>query len=58
VLDKLKAGFSGPLADVADRVKAEVAKAGQYVTAAICIAAAALVVAVAALVMGMRTRAA
>ena len=42
--------------EVADKIKAEVGKAGQYVTAAICIAALALVVAVAALVMGVRPR--
>lgn len=43
-------------AEVADKIKTEVGRAGQYVTAAICIAAMALVVAVVALVTGMRTR--
>lgn len=44
------------VAEVADKIKAEVGKAGQYVTAAIVISAIALVVAVVALALGMRTR--
>ena len=44
-------------AEVADTIKAEVGKAGQYVTAALAIAALALVVAAVALVIGVRAHA-
>jgi hypothetical protein len=47
--------FRGKAAEVADKIKDEVGKAGHYVTAAIVISALALVAAVAALVMGVRT---
>jgi hypothetical protein len=41
-------------AEVADKVKTEIGKAGEVLTAAIVLAAAALLVAIAALVIGMR----
>lgn len=41
-------------AEVADKVKAEISKAGEILTAAIVLAAAALIIAVAALVIGAR----
>jgi lipopolysaccharide/colanic/teichoic acid biosynthesis glycosyltransferase len=43
-------------AEVADRIKAEVARAGDAVQAAIAIAVLALVIAVVALVTGLRSR--
>jgi hypothetical protein len=46
--------FRTKASEVADKIKTEVGKAGQYVTAAIVVAALALVVAVAALVIGVR----
>jgi hypothetical protein len=51
--------FRARATEVAEKIKAEVGKAGQYVTAAIAIAAVALVIAVAALaglMMGARAR--
>ena len=43
-------------AEVADKIKAEVGKAGQYVAAAVGIATLALLIAVAALVIGVKSR--
>lgn len=48
--------FGKKAGEVADKIKTEVGKAGQYVTAAIVIAALALVVAVASLVVAARAR--
>jgi hypothetical protein len=49
--------FRARATEVADKIKAEVGKAGHYVTAAICISAIALVLAAIALMVGVRARA-
>lgn len=48
--------FRKQAAEVADKIKTEVGKAGEVVIAAIVLAGAALVVAVAALIIGLRPR--